>query len=161
MGDNFEFFSNLNPILIFFLAPMVAAITSKAKVYPMMIWGTFVMAAPTFLLVLPPAPVFLLSYILLMSIGEAMWQPRFLQWVAEIAPEGQTGTYMGIGQFPWFLTKVLTGLYSGAFLAKYCPVVGPQNTQLMWLVYSIVAMVSPAVLLMARGWMVKGMKQAD
>ncbi len=161
VGENFEFFSNLNPILIFLLAPMVAALTVKAKVYPMMIWGTLVMAVPTFLLVLPPSPVFLLSYILLMSIGEAMWQPRFLQWVAEIAPEGQTGTYMGIGQFPWFLTKVLTGIYSGAVLATYCPVVGPQNTQFMWLIYSIVAMVSPVALVLARGWMVKGMRQAD
>jgi len=95
-----------------------------------------------------------------MSIGEAMWQPRFLQWVAEIAPEGQTGTYMGIGQFPWFLTKVLTGLYSGYFLSQYCPVVGPQNTQFMWLIYSLIAMVSPIALILARGWMIKGMKTA-
>jgi len=158
VGENFEFFSNLNPILIFFLAPMVAAVTSRAKVYPMMIWGTLVMAAPTFLLVLPPTPVFLLTYIFLMSIGEAMWQPRFLQWVAEIAPEGQTGTYMGIGQFPWFLTKVLTGLYSGYFLSQYCPVVGPQNTQFMWLIYSLIAMFSPVALFLAKGWMIKGMK---
>jgi len=155
VGDNFEFFSNINPILIFFLAPMVAALTAKAKVYPMMIWGTLVMAAPTFLLVLTPSPATLLSYILLMSIGEAMWQPRFLQWVAEIAPEGQTGLYMGIGQFPWFLTKVLTGLYSGYFLARYCPVVGPQNTQMMWFIYSLIAMASPFALWLARGWMMK------
>jgi len=153
VGDNFEFFSNLNPIMIFFMAPMVAALTTKAKIYPMMIWGTLVMAVPTFLLVLPPTPVFLLSYIFLMSIGEAMWQPRFLQWVAEIAPEGQTGTYMGIGQFPWFLTKVLTGLYSGYFLSQYCPAVGPQNTQFMWFVYSLVALITPAGLLLARKWM--------
>lgn len=160
VGENFEFFSNLNPILIFFLAPMVAALTVKAKVYPMMIWGTLVMAVPTFLLVLPPTPTLLLTYILLMSIGEAMWQPRFLQWVAEIAPEGQTGTYMGIGQFPWFLTKVLTGLYSGYFLSQYCPIVGPQNTQFMWFVYAMIAMVSPIVLTIAKGWMMKGMKTA-
>jgi MFS family permease len=155
VGDNFEFFSNINPILIFFLAPAVAAVTARAKVYSMMIWGTLVMAAPTFLLVLPPSPVMLLTYILLMSIGEAMWQPRFLQWVAEIAPEGQTGMYMGIGQFPWFLTKVLTGLYSGYFLATYCPMVGPQDTQTMWLFYALIAMVSPVALWLARGWMRK------
>ena len=155
VGDNFEFFSNINPILIFFLAPAVAAVTTRAKVYPMMIWGTLVMAAPTFLLVLPPSPTLLLTYILLMSIGEAMWQPRFLQWVAEIAPEGQTGMYMGIGQFPWFLTKVITGLYSGYFLSQYCPMVGPQDTQTMWLLYALIAMVSPVALWMARGWMLK------
>ncbi len=160
VGENFEFFSNLNPILIFFLAPMVAAVTARAKVYPMMIWGTFVMAAPTLLLVLPPQPALLLAYILLMSVGEAMWQPRFLQWIAEIAPEGQTGAYMGIGQFPWFLTKFVTGLYSGWFLQQYCPMVGPQNTQFMWLIYSLIALTSPVALWLARGWMMSGMRQA-
>ena len=78
--------------------------------------------------------------------------------MAEIAPEGQTGTYMGIGQFPWFLTKVLTGLYSGYFLSQYCPMVGPQNTQFMWLIYALIAMVSPIALILARGWMMKGMR---
>jgi POT family proton-dependent oligopeptide transporter len=43
-----------------------------------------------------------------MTIGEAMWQPRFLQYAAEIAPEGRTGAYMGVAQFPWFLRLIRT-----------------------------------------------------
>ncbi len=156
VGDSFEFFSNINPLLIFFLTPVVAALTARFRVYKMMVAGTFVMAAPTFLLAIGPNPVLLLVYILLMSVGEAMWQPRFLQWVAEIAPKGKAGAYMGIAQFPWFLTKVITGLYSGYFLARYCPMVGPQNTELLWLVYGFVAMASPLALWMAKGWMEKG-----
>ena len=96
-----------------------------------------------------------------MSIGEAMWQPRFLQWVAEIAPEGQTGAYMGIGQFPWFLTKVLTSLYSGYFVANYIPrpELGlPQRSGAMWLFYALIAMVTPMALWFAKKWMSKGMK---
>ena len=156
VGDSFEFFSNINPLLIFFLTPVVAALTARFRVYKMMVAGTFVMAAPTFLLAIGPNPVLLLVYILLMSVGEAMWQPRFLQWVAEIAPKGKAGAYMGIAQFPWFLTKVITGLYSGYFLARYCPMVGPQNTELLWLVYGFVAMASPLALWLAKGWMEKG-----
>ena len=159
VGANFEFFANLNPILIFVLTPMVAAATAKVHIYKMMVYGTFVMAIPTFLLVIGPHPALLLTYILIMSIGEAMWQPRFLQWVAEIAPEGQTGAYMGIAQFPWFLTKVVTGLYSGYILSIYCPKPGAdvfQNTEFMWLLYSIIAMISPVTLLLVRNWMLKG-----
>ncbi|MBN1350202.1 MFS transporter [candidate division KSB1 bacterium] len=152
VGDNFEFFSNLNPILIFVLTPLVAAITQKVNVYKMMILGTLVMALPTFLLTVGPSAALLMVYILLMSIGEAMWQPRFLQYVAEIAPEGKTGAYMGIAQFPWFLTKVVTGLYSGWFLAHYCPIVGPQNTEFLWFIYACIAMVSPIALFLARNW---------
>lgn len=162
IGQYWEIFANINPLIIFVLTPIIAGLTARANVYRMMILGTLVMATPTFLLALGPIPGFFLLYIVIMSVGEAMWQPRFLQWVAEIAPEGKTGAYMGIGQFPWFLTKVLTSLYSGYFVARYIPQPEsglPQQSGRMWLVYGIIAMVSPLVLWLMKGWMVKGMRQ--
>ena len=161
VGEYFEVFSNLNPILIFFLAPLVAGLTAKADVYRMMILGTTVMALPTFLLAIGPNPYLFLLYILLMTIGEAMWQPRFLQWIAEVAPKGMTGLYMGVGQFPWFLTKVITGFYSGWFLMHYCPINTPpsaMNTQFMWLVYGFIAIISPIGLILVKNWMMKNFK---
>lgn len=159
--DNFEFFVNLNPILIFILTPMVAALTSKKNTYNMMIIGTFVMAFPTFILALGPNINTLMAYLIVMTIGEAMWQPRFLQWVAEIAPQNMTGIYMGIGQFPWFLTKIFTSLYSGWFLMRFCPANVPpsqMNTELMWFIYGCIAVISPLGLLLAKNWMLKGFK---
>lgn len=159
--DNFEFFVNLNPILIFVLTPMVAALTTKRNTYNMMIIGTFVMASPTFILALGPTLTNLMLYLIIMTIGEAMWQPRFLQWVAEIAPKNMTGIYMGIGQFPWFMTKIFTSLYSGWFLLNYCPDKTPVdklNTEYMWLIYGFIAIISPIGLLLAKKWMLKGFK---
>lgn len=161
VSENFEFFTNFNPILIFILTPAVAALTAKKNAYKMMIWGTFVMASPTFILALGPNIYTLFGYLIIMTIGEAMWQPRFLQWVAEIAPKGMTGIYMGIGQFPWFLTKVVTSLYSGWFLMNYAPDgVAPEkmNTEMMWLIYGFIAIISPIGLILARKWMLKGFK---
>ena len=159
--DNFEFFTNFNPILIFILTPMVAALTVKSNTYKMMILGTFVMASPTFILALGPSIYTVFAYLIIMTIGEAMWQPRFLQWVADIAPKGMTGIYMGIGQFPWFLTKVVTSLYSGWFLMRYCPADAPpsaMHTERMWLIYGFIAIASPIGLLLSRKWMMKGFK---
>ncbi len=161
VSNNFEFFTNFNPLLIFILTPMVAALTIKRDTYKMMIYGTFVMAAPTFILALGPSIYTVFAYLTLMTIGEAMWQPRFLQWVAEIAPKGMTGIYMGIGQFPWFLTKVVTSLYSGWFLMHYAPEgVDPSkmNTETMWFIYGCIAMISSIGLFFARSWMQKGFK---
>ena len=100
VSNNFEFFVNFNPILIFILTPMVAALTVKSDTYKMMIIGTFVMASPTFILSLGPTIYTAFAYLIIMTIGEAMWQPRFLQWVAEIAPKEMTGIYMGLGSIP-------------------------------------------------------------
>ncbi len=161
VSDYFEFFVNLNPILIFILTPMIAALTSKRNPYKMMIAGTLVMASPTFILALGPNLFTLLGYLIIMTIGEAMWQPRFLQWVAEIAPRRMTGIYMGIGQFPWFLTKVVTSLYAGWFLMNYCPANIPpdkMHTETMWLIYGMIAIISPIGLFLSRNWMMKGFK---
>ncbi len=158
--DYMEFFVNLNPLLIFVLTPIVAGLTARRNVYGMMIAGTFVMAAPTFLLAIAPSIWLLLAYLVIMSVGEAMWQPRFLQYAAEIAPPGRTGAYMGVAQFPWFLTKILTGLYSGWFLMRYCPEPGKgeQQTTTMWLVYACIAMSSSVMLFLAKGWVGKSFK---
>ena len=158
IGDHFEAAINFNPILIFILVPVVAAITQKRKVYNMMIAGTAVMALPTFLLAIGPSFWTLFGYLVLMTVGEAMWQPRFLQYAAEIAPEGRTGAYMGVAQFPWFLTKVVTSLYSGWFLTHYCPREGPTNTETMWFVYGVIAVCSTVMLIMAKGWLGKDFK---
>ncbi|UCC29412.1 MAG: hypothetical protein JSU86_14565 [Phycisphaerales bacterium] len=159
IGDYFEIFANANPILIFIAVPIIAAVTQKAKVYNMMIYGTFVMGAPAFLLTVGPRPWALITYILIMTIGEAMWQPRFLQYAAEIAPEGRTGQYMGVAQLPWFLTKVLVPwLYSGWMMDRYCPAEGTQNTEFMWLVFACIAMTSTILLLLAKRWVGKDFK---
>ena len=126
-----------------------------------MILGTTVMAIPTFLLSVGPNLYLFLLYVLISTIGEAMWQPRFLQWIAEVAPKGMTGLYMGVGQFPWFLTKVITGFYSGWFLMQYCPIntlPSQMSTGFMWFIYGLIAIVSPIGLVLARKWMLKGFK---
>ena len=159
IGNNFEFAVNANPLLIFFLVPIVTALTRKRGVYSMMILGTFVMAVPTFLLVLGANVYTLFGYLFFMTIGEAMWQPRFLQYAAEIAPEGKTAMYMGVAQFPWFLTKVVTSFYSGWFLMRYCPDPSkglPLQTEQMWLIYALIALSSSVILVLARGWMKRG-----
>jgi POT family proton-dependent oligopeptide transporter len=161
VSNNFEFFVNFNPILIFILAPLVAALTSKKDTYWMMILGTLVMAAPTFILATGPTIFNAFTYIIIMTVGEAMWQPRFLQWIAEIAPKNMTGIYMGIGQFPWFLTKGITSFYAGWFLTKFCPAntpVGQLHTETMWFIYGCIAIVSPLSLFLARKWMGKDME---
>jgi dipeptide/tripeptide permease len=160
VGARFEAATSLNAILIFILCPMVAAVTARAKVYPMMILGTGLMAAPTFILALGPTVPGLFGFIVLMTVGEAIWQPRFLQYAAEIAPEGRTGAYMGVAQFPWFLTKMFVPIYSGAALARWCPdpAKGPLNTAPMWMLFGSVAMLTSILLILAKGWLGKGFK---
>jgi POT family proton-dependent oligopeptide transporter len=157
IGNQFEVASNFNPVLIFILVPLITAMTAKRKVYNMMVWGTLVMASSAFILALGPTFTNLLLYLLMMSVGEAMWSARFLQYATEIAPEGKAGLYQGVAQLPWFLTKFLVPLlYSGHMMELYCPEIGTKNTATMWLIFGFIAITTPILLWAAKGWMSKG-----
>lgn len=157
VSSRFELFANLSPLFVFLLAPIVAGLTAKRDTLKMIQWGTLVMALPTFFLALGPTPFALFAYIILMTVGESMWQPRFYQYLTEIAPPGKTAAYIGIGQLPWFMTKLLTGFYAGWFLKHYCPAGGPMRTSQMWLIYAFIAIVSPLALFLTRRWLRQGM----
>lgn len=159
VGEYFEIASNLNPILIFVLVPIITAATVKAKVYNMMIWGTLVMSLSAFVLAVDHNIVTLGLYILIMTVGEAMWSPRFLQYATEIAPEGKAGLYQGVAQLPWFLTKFLVPLlYSGWMLEKYCPQNGCTAPERMWFIFGLIAIISPAILIIGKKWLSKDVK---
>lgn len=160
IGDYFEIASNANPLLIFVLVPIIASLTYKMPVYKMMVVGTTIMALPAFLMILGAHPWTLFPYIVIMTVGEAIWQPRFFQYAAEIAPEGRTGEYMGVARLPWFLTKVLVPLlYSGWMMDRYCPAEGARNTETMWLIFSLIAVSTPIMLVVAKGWMGKELEK--
>ncbi len=158
LGANFEVAVNFNPLLIFILVPIVAAATRKTNVYKLMVVGTAIMAAPTFLLAFGPSIPMLVSYIFIMTIGEAIWQPRFLQYVAETAPEDKMGAYLGVARLPWFLTKMITGLYAGWFLMHYVPEDGVLDSGTMWFWYGVIAIITPVMLVLASRWMKQNFK---
>ena len=155
--DRMEWIVNwINPGVIFFGVPILTALTRRMHVYTLMILGSAVSAIPTFLLAWGPDTPRLIVYLVLFSVGEALWSPRFLQYASELAPEGKVAQYMGLANVPWLLAKCTTGMYSGYFLGRFCPEQGPQDTSTMWLVYSIIALASPIGLLLGRRWVMRG-----
>jgi len=160
VANNMEMIVNVsNPLIIVLGVPVITAMTRKVPVYRMMIIGSLVSALPTFFFLLGPSFWLLMAYLVLFSIGEALWQPRFLQYAAELAPEGQTGAYIAFANMPWFMIKFIAGWYTGRMMDIYCPAEGAQNTETMWLIYGLIAMISPVVLVLARKWVGKGLQQ--
>lgn len=161
VADHMEWLVNwINPGIIFVGVPLAVAFTRHINVYTMMIIGTFVSAAPTFLLVGGPNLTMLITYFVVFSIGEALWSARFLEYASELAPPGRVAQYLGLANVPWLLAKGTTGFYSGWMLATYCPGDTPPaqlHTGTMWLIYSFVAMSSPIGLWLARKWVMAGM----
>jgi dipeptide/tripeptide permease len=153
VGARYEWISGLNPLIIVIGTPLVAALTQRVPVLTMMILGTGVSALATLLLVPGPHLGLLLSYVVIFSLGEALWSSRFLEHVAALAPPARVGVYMGVANVPWFLAKFTTGLYSGSMIARYLPRDGAQDSSTLWLIYAGIALSSPVGLLVARRWL--------
>ncbi|HEY0883207.1 MAG TPA: hypothetical protein VGD87_16845, partial [Archangium sp.] len=153
-----EWVSAMNPAIIVLGTPLVAGLTARINVLTMMTIGTAVSAAATFLLVPGPNLHLLLTYVIIFSIGEALWSSRFLEYVATLAPPARVGVYMGVANLPWFLAKFTTGLYSGWMIKTFIPKEGPQDTSTLWLIYAFIACSSPVGLLLARRWLSQGVK---
>jgi dipeptide/tripeptide permease len=119
VAARFEWISIINPLIIVIFVPLIAALTRKANIVNMMIAGTAISALTTFILVPGPHLGTLIAYVVLFSLGEAFWSSRFLEYVANLAPVGKVGAYMGLAGIPWFLAKSTTGFYSGFLLNKF------------------------------------------
>jgi dipeptide/tripeptide permease len=159
VGERYEWISALNPLIIVIGVPLIAAWTRHVPIITMMIIGTLISAVSTSLLLPEPALGLLVAYVVCFSLGEAAWSSRFLEYVAELAPAGRVGAYMGVATLPWFLAKATTGWYSGAVLDRFVPVDGVQDPSTMWLIYGCVAMISPIGLILARRWIEGGVQQ--
>jgi dipeptide/tripeptide permease len=143
-------YSVLNPVLIVLLVPVIAALTKKVSSYRMMSIGTAVSAGAVFLAALPPSlyeplmgtwladlvfntwlgvpvgqqtPLFfvMIVYVMVFTVGEAIWSPRLLQFTAEIAPAGREGSYIALSYLPFFAAKLVVGPLSGWLLTTYTP----------------------------------------
>lgn len=159
VADHMEVFvDSMNPLVIFFGVPTIAALTKKYHVLNMMLIGSAVSAAATFMLCAGEHLSLLVAYFVVFSIGEAIWSSRFLEYASEIAPEGRVAQYMGVANLPWFVAKTTTGFYSGFILERFVPKDGAKNPGTMWLLYGAIAMMSPLMLMAARKWLKAGMQ---
>ncbi len=162
-ADNMELLINwINPGIIFVGVPLLTALTRRVNVYTMMIVGSLVSAAPTFLLCGGPNLTLLIVYFVVFSIGEALWSARFLEYASDLAPPGRIAQYMGMASIPWLLAKGTTGLYSGVMLERFCPAKTPPDqlhTAALWFIYGCIAMLSPIGLWLARKWVAGGMQK--
>jgi len=188
----------LNPVLVVFLVPLVAAWTKKTSSYKMMMWGSWISALSCFiaampshwfagltggvlgelvfikwlgmapdmaaLLANPPLAEYwpLVFFILIFTIGEAIWSPRLMQFSAEIAPEGKEGTYMALSILPFFLAKLFVGPLSGWLLDRYTPVDAAGNAlasypqhHLVWVWIGAMALISPIGMVLLRDWFIR------
>jgi hypothetical protein len=83
--------------------------------------------------------------LIVFAFGEGLQAPRFYEYVADLAPEGQTGTYMGFAFLPVAIGAFVAGHLSGYLIEHYLK--GP-NPGGMWILLSAIGFGSTAAMLL-------------
>jgi hypothetical protein len=170
----------VNSILIIMLVPIVGAVSQKIAAYRMVTFGSAIAASSVFIMAMPPQwfqfladgalghwvghgylrlsgevnpyYVMIFLFVVLLSVGEAIYSPRLYEYAAAIAPKGQEASYMSLSYLPYFLAKLLVGTFSGVLLARYCPEHGPRHSATLWLIIALITTIAPVGLLTLRRW---------
>ena len=137
---------SINPFLIIILVPIIQAATTHIDPLIMIHHGCYISAASVFFLVFSTSITSCVLFVIVLSVGEAIWSPRLYDYTCTIAKEGREGTYMALSSAPLFLAKLPVGMMSGYLLQKYCPEEGPRNSKVMWGIIAMTTATSPILL---------------
>ena len=96
----------------------------------------------------------ILVQIVIFAFGELIFNPRFMEYVASIAPQDKVTSYMALSALPMFIAKPINGFVSGMLIYRYCydgirPKVETGNVpyvdspEFMWMIYLVLAVMSP------------------
>jgi MFS family permease len=84
------------------------------------------------------------------AIGEGMQAPRFYEYVADLAPREQVGTFMGFAFLPVAIGSVVGGLLGGHLVQSFVRESG--HPERMWWVISGIGFVSTALMVLYDRW---------
>jgi len=167
---------SINGLTLLVLVPIVGALTQKIPAFRMIIVGSVVSASSVFIMALPtgwfqplangflgdviahrwlgvagevnPYYIMIFLFVVFLSIGEALWNPRLYEYTAAIAPKGQEASYMSLSFLPYFLAKFFVGMFSGNLLSHYCPQTGDRHSETLWLIIACMTLTTPVGLLL-------------
>lgn len=110
-----------------------------------------------------PFVISLVLFIIVFTIGEAIWSPRLMQFSAEIAPRGKEGAYISLAVLPYFLGKIgatvmadiLTSQYFDAKMTEF------PNHEMSWFWIAIMCLISPIGMVLFKGTFTASEKMAE
>jgi MFS family permease len=138
----------INPFLIVILLPVFAPLSYQFSAYNQIAFGALLTSLSPFFLLFGAHLWSSVMFVVILSIGEALWTPRLYEYTIFITEKGREGTYMALASSPMFVATLITGATSGFLLESYCPENGPRQSWKMWMYIGIITLMSPILLYM-------------
>lgn len=94
-GDNYPkgMIYSINPFMIIWLTPLVSALTTTWPHFDMIKYGGYVSAISPVFMAFSTSTWAVVLFVVILSLGEAIWSPRLYDYTMSIAPEVRSLTY--------------------------------------------------------------------
>ena len=133
--DRFELLETVDALGIIFLSVPATALMKKIRPIRAMAGGFAVASASWLVIAFSQSWQGVVVAMLLFALGESMQAPRFYEYVADLAPKEQTGTYMGFAFLPVAIGAFVAGRLSGYLIEHYLKGGNPAG---MWTLLSAI-----------------------
>lgn len=151
--ERFELIASLESFSVIFLTVPIAALMKKVRPVPQMTLGIGVGSCSWLLLVVSQTWQAAALAMFLLALGEVLQAPRYYEYVADLAPKEQVGTFMGFAFLPIALGALLAGPIGGLLLKLYLK--ESMQPAKAWTILSSLGFVSTLALLAYDRWVGK------
>jgi POT family proton-dependent oligopeptide transporter len=143
----FEIIETVDAWTIIFVTIPATAIARRLKPLSAMVLGFALATACWFLMGAVPTVAGTVAAMMLFAVGEAIQSPRFYEYVSNLAPPEQVGTYMGFAFLPIAIGTFIAGWSSG-YLVKHYVEGGNPDAPHMWFVVGAYGVVSTILMVL-------------
>lgn len=138
-------------VLLIFI-PILTALIRYYDFYTLLIIGSLSTALSPFVLLIEDSFFMLGVFVILLSIGEAIYAPRLVDYTLAAAPKGKEAIYLGLSNMPNSIGLLVTGISSGLLMNSFCPATGEQTCYLVWIYIGVYCLVICALIIIFRGF---------
>ncbi|HEX3552898.1 MAG TPA: MFS transporter [Thermoanaerobaculia bacterium] len=152
--ERFELIETVDAWTLIVLTVPVAALVRRWRPIRAMAAGFFVASCSWLLIAAFQTWQAVVAAMAVFALGEAMQAPRFYEYVADLAPRDQVGTFMGFAFLPVALGSVVGGVLAGALVQRF--IRGSSHPGALWWVISGVGFVATGAMVLYDRFMGRG-----
>ncbi|MEO8276754.1 MAG: MFS transporter [Thermoanaerobaculia bacterium] len=115
----FELIETVDAWTIILVTIPITALAKKMKSLSAMTLGFAIASVSWFLMGASPTLTFTIAAIVMFALGEGLQSPRYYEYVADLAPKEQVGTYMGFAFLPIAIGTFIAGAIAGPLVERY------------------------------------------
>ena len=145
--ERFEIIETVDAWTIILVTIPAAAVAKRLKPLSAMVLGFVLATACWFVMGVVPTIAGTVAAMMLFAVGEGIQSPRFYEYVANLAPEDQVGTYMGFAFLPIAIGTFIAGWSSGYLVSHYVEGGNPAAPR-MWFVVGSYGVVSTLLMVL-------------